>query len=502
MTASDPGKMPPRVRLAPSPTGDPHVGTAYMALFNYAFAKKHGGQFILRIEDTDQTRSSESSERGILEALKWLGLSWDEGPDVGGAHGPYRQSERLELYKVEVDRLVSAGKAYPCFCTKERLDELRQKQREEKSSWQGYDGHCRKLDAAEAAARVAAGETHVVRMKVPDEGETVFDDGLRGEIRISNAQVDDQVIQKSDGFPTYHLANVVDDHMMGITHVIRGEEWINSVPKHVLLYQFLGWEPPRFYHLGLLRNPDKSKLSKRKNPVSVFYYRDRGFLPETFLNFMATLGFSMGDDVERFSLDEMIEAFDWSKVHAGGPVFDPVKLAAFSKKDIHALEPERLVDEIIKLNFDRQRLLEMVKASQTKLTTLDDFVPYVSMFYGDEVDFDASAKKMFKKLKKRSRKECVEAVEGFLEGIEKDARARAFEPAGLSEYLDEYMEQIGFSNREFPQLLRVGTTGSMATPGIAETLSCVGKDRARARLRAFVSWLKQQPEWQAPAAQS
>ena len=339
-------------------------------------------------------------------------------------------------------------------------------------------------------------------MFTPLEGETSFEDGLRGTITISYEQVDDQVIQKSDGFPTYHLANIVDDHEMGITHVIRGEEWINSMPKHVLLYEAFGWEMPRFIHLGLLRNPDGSKLSKRKNPVSIFYYRDRGFMPETLLNFMGTLGFSLGEDRERFSLQEMIDGFEWSRVKAGGPVFDQVKLENFSKKDIHALDPEALVEEVLKLNFGREKLLTLVKASQTKLQTLDDFVPYISMFYGGRVDFDPSAKKMFKKLKKRTRKECVDAVEGFLEEIEKDPRARAFDVDGLTDFLDAYMAKIGFSKREFPQLLRVGTTGSMATPGIAETLLCVGKDRARARLRQFVVWLKEQPEWKAPEAQA
>jgi glutamyl-tRNA synthetase len=475
-----------------------------MALFNYVFAKKHGGEFIVRIEDTDQARSSASSEQAILDAIKWLGLTWDEGPDVGGPRGPYRQSERLELYQQKVGELLEAGRAYHCFCSTERLAKLRETQVAEKASKRGYDGHCRKLDAGESARRVASGEEHTVRMKAPGEGEVRIEDPIRGkEIVISYAEVDDQVIQKSDGFPTYHLANIVDDHEMGITHVIRGEEWINSLPKHMLLYEAFGWEPPLFYHLGLLRNPDKnkSKLSKRKNPTSVFYYRDRGFLPETLLNFLGTLGFSMGDDLERFSLEEMIENFDWSRVKPGGPVFDLKKLEAFSKQDIHALDPERLVDEIIKLNFDRERLLKMVKATQTKLETLDDFVPYVSMFYGGSIRFDAQAPKMFKKLKKKSRKECVDALKGFLDAIEKDHRARSFEAAGLTEFLDEYMEKVGFSNREFPQLLRVGTTGSMATPGIADTLACVGKDRVRARLREFVTWLGQQPDWKAPEAQ-
>ena len=327
------GTTPPRVRIAPSPTGDPHVGTAYIGLFNYAFARKHGGKFILRIEDTDQERSTRASETSILAALRWLGLDWDEGPDVGGEFGPYRQSERLEIYAKEVETLLAKGRAYRCFCTRERLDALRVEQRASKGRL-GYDGHCRHLPADEVARRLDEGEASVVRLRVPDEGETSFVDELRGTVRFQNTEIDDQVILKSDGFPTYHLANVVDDHHMGITHVIRGEEWITSTPKHVQLYEAFGWEAPQWVHLGLLRNQDKSKLSKRKNPVSIFYYRDLGYLPSTFLNFLGTLGFSMGGDVERFTLDEMIEAFDWSRVSAGGPVFDPVKLSAFSGEDI------------------------------------------------------------------------------------------------------------------------------------------------------------------------
>ena len=233
--------MTVRTRIAPSPTGDPHVGTAYVALFNYALARKHGGQFILRIEDTDRERSSAASEAMIFEALRWLGLRWDEGPDVGGPHGPYRQSERTAIYREHAEELVRRGAAYPCFCTRERLDALREEQKARKANF-GYDGHCRALPRDEAERRRAAGEAHVVRLAMPRGGETVVRDLLRGEVRFDNAQVDDQVLLKSDGFPTYHLANVVDDHLMGITHVVRAEEWLSSLPKHVELYRGFGWE--------------------------------------------------------------------------------------------------------------------------------------------------------------------------------------------------------------------------------------------------------------------
>src|SRR5260370_29950650 len=256
-----------RVRIAPSPTGDPHVGTAYIALFNYACAKKSGGNFLLRIEDTDRARSTPESEAAILRALSWVGLAWDEGPDIGGPFGPYRQSERLEIYQREVKTLLASGAAYRCFCTAERLDGVRQEQRRQ-SLFVGYDGHCRGLPRAEAESRAAAGEPFVVRLAMARTGETVFVDRLRGEVKFDNAQIDDQILLKTDGFPTYHLANVVDDHLMEITHVIRAEEWLSSTPKHVQLYKAFGWQAPEWVHMPLLRNTDKSKISKRKNPVS------------------------------------------------------------------------------------------------------------------------------------------------------------------------------------------------------------------------------------------
>ena len=243
---------PVRTRIAPSPTGDPHVGTAYVALFNYALARQSGGQFILRIEDTDRQRSNTVSEQMIFDALRWLGLHWDEGPDVGGDRGPYRQSERLEFYREHVEQLIEGGSAYPCFCTKERLDALRAEQRAAKQDL-GYDRHCRSIRPDEAAARRAAGEPHVIRLAMPTDGDTVVHDLLRGDVRFANAGVDDQVLVKSDGYPTYHLANVIDDHLMGVTHVIRAEEWISSLPKHVALYRGFGWSLPVFCHLPLLR---------------------------------------------------------------------------------------------------------------------------------------------------------------------------------------------------------------------------------------------------------
>ena len=314
-----------RTRIAPSPTGDPHVGTAYVALFNLAMARHHGGRFVLRIEDTDRQRSNPFSERMIFESLRWLGLEWDEGPEVGGEHGPYRQSERSEIYRDHAERLVASHDAYPCFCTPERLAELRERQRAEKLQL-GYDRHCRGIDPSDAARRCAAGEAHVIRLAMPTEGTLEVRDTLRGAIEFDAAQMDDQVLVKSDGFPTYHLANVVDDHLMAISHVIRAEEWIPSLPKHVRMYEAFGWTQPEFCHLPLLRNADRSKISKRKNPVSITHYRRAGFLPEAMLNYLALMGWTMPDEREEFTLDEFIAAFDLGRISLGGPVFDLDKL--------------------------------------------------------------------------------------------------------------------------------------------------------------------------------
>src|SRR5258708_7291269 len=283
-SASD---RPVRVRIAPSPTGDPHVGTAYIALFNYAFAKKSGGKFLLRIEDTDRTRSTPESEAAILRALSWVGLAWDEGPDIGGPFGPHPQSERLDIYQRELKTLLSSGAAYRCFCTAERLEAVRQEQRRQ-SLFVGYDGHCRGLPRAEAESRAAAGEPFVVRLAMPRTGETVFVDRLRGEVKFDNAQIDDQILLKTDGFPTYHLANVVDDHFMEITHVIRAEEWLSSTPKHVELYKPFGCQGPDGLRDPLLRGTEQSTRANGENPMSLDHYRDAAFLPATLLNSLRT----------------------------------------------------------------------------------------------------------------------------------------------------------------------------------------------------------------------
>src|ERR1700733_5655235 len=377
MPAGGPRRV--RTRVAPSPTGDPHVGTAYVALANYAFAKKHGGDFLLRIEDTDQARSTPESERAILAALRWTGLSWDEGPDVGGPHGPYRQSERSAIYKRYADELLANGHAFRCFCTPERLDAMRAAQRAAGTP-QKYDGHCLAVPAEESGRRAASGEPFVVRMKVPQSGVCVVHDVARGEIPFEFATVDMQVLMKSDGLPTYHLANVVDDHLMEITHVIRAEEWISSTQKHVLLYRAFGWTMPEFIHMPLLRNADKSKISKRKHPTSINFYRDIGILPHALLNFLGLLGWSFGGDREKFTLDEMISVFSGDRLSLGGPVFDLAKLTWLNEKYLHELTYEQLADAAIDWRLNKSFLVKVLPLVRERIKKLDELIPAIEYF--------------------------------------------------------------------------------------------------------------------------
>ncbi len=361
-----------RTRIAPSPTGDPHLGTAYVALFNYVYSKNLGGSFILRIEDTDQKRSTMKSEKDILNSLRWLGLKWDEGPDVDGDFGPYRQSERLAIYREAIEILIDREKAFYCFCSPEELQKMRKDQLLRKVN-PHYDGRCRFLDRHESKKRFLNGESAVVRMIVPDSGNCIFQDRIRGEISIPWSQVDMQVLLKADGFPTYHLANIVDDHHMQITDVIRGEEWISSVPKHKLLYEAFGWEMPRLCHLPLLRNPDQSKLSKRKNPTSVLYYRDSGFLPEALLNYLGRMGWSMPNESERFTLDEMIKEFDIERISLGGPVFDNKRLKWLNGVWLReGIGTQEFVDKIMEWGFSRRFFEDCAPHLKNRIETFSD----------------------------------------------------------------------------------------------------------------------------------
>jgi len=478
--------MKVRVRIAPSPTGDPHVGTAYIGLFNLVWARKHGGQFVLRIEDTDQLRSSPESEAAILRSLKWLGLQWDEGPDIGGDYGPYRQSERTEHYRSHCDQLIQSGNAYRCFCTRERLDTVRKGQMAKKENPK-YDGLCKGLNDADIESKMAEGEPHVVRLTFPTEGQTVVQDGLRGEITIENSQIDDQVLLKSDGFPTYHLANVVDDHLMAITDVIRAEEWISSTPKHLQLYKAFGWEPPRFWHMPLLRNTDKSKISKRKNPVSLDYYERIGILPEAMVNFLGLLGWSMPDEREQFSVDELIEEFTFERMGLAGPVFDLKKLEWLNGNYIRTLSEDELVQRIMATYMTPERVRELMPLVHERMDRLDQFVPATSYFMGDGVEYDWESlipKKKFDGTPKDIRKALVEAAD-VLDGVQ------PWTAENIEQAMRDLVTQLEWKAGHLFAPLRTAVTGRVATPPLFESMEAIGGPLCRARIRQAAKKIKE-----------
>jgi glutamyl-tRNA synthetase len=490
--------MTVRVRIAPSPTGDPHVGTAYIGLLNWSFAKRHGGSFILRIEDTDRTRCTEASAQAIYRSLQWLGLTYDEGPDVGGDRGPYIQSERVKLgiYKRHADQLVTQGDAYPCFCTAADLDGMRKAQMAAKQPIM-YDRRCRGIDPAEAARRVAAGEPHVVRMKTPLDGDFSYKDRLRKQATVKAwKDIDDQVLLKGDGWPTYHLAAVVDDHLMGITHVIRAEEWLNSLPKHLWLNQHLGFTPPEYVHVGLLRNADKSKISKRKNPTSLLWYEKQGYLPEALLNFLAQLGHSHPEGKEQFSLAEMGAFFDLDRINVAGPVFDMKKLDHLQGLWFRQLSPERMRDEVVRA-IDT-RFSELFPLVKERLTRGGDFLTLAEPFYAATVNHHLDDL-----LPKGTDKEQIRGVLEVLAKALKEAQAadtwtvaateaavRAACAAEVAKAPEDTAAATLWSPKIAFSALRVAVTGRRESPPLFDTIAAIGATRCLERIAAAVMKLK------------
>ena len=473
--------MTVRTRVAPSPTGDPHLGTAYMALFNCAFAKKHGGQFVLRIEDTDQARSTTESEQVIFDALRWMGLEWDEGPDIGGPYGPYRQSDRLDHYTKHAAELVERGHAFHCFCSKERLAELRRAQ-QSAGETPRYDGHCIGMDESVKARRVESGEVHVIRLRVPDDGECTFEDGLRGAITIPWQQVDMQVLVKSDGFPTYHLAVVVDDHQMDITHVLRGEEWISSVPKHVLLYQYFGWDMPSHYHLPLLRNSDQTKMSKRRNPTSINYYQRCGYLPEALLNYLALMGWSMPDEREIFGFDEMVEALDVDRMSTGAPVFDTEKLNWLNGQYIRGMSSSAFMDRVADWAVNRERLAELVPLIQERTERFIDLLPQVDYLLGERAEI-TQASFAHKDL---GEGDCLRILDHTLRTLE---RMRSWQRDDLFEELKSLAEAMDVKFRDFLFPLFVAVSGREVSLPLFDSMAFLGSDLTRTRIRTAIDAL-------------
>ncbi|HEX5414401.1 MAG TPA: glutamate--tRNA ligase [Chloroflexota bacterium] len=469
---------PVRVRIAPSPTGDPHVGTAYMALFDLAFARKNGGQFILRIEDTDQNRYVENSEPQIFDTLRWLGLEWDEGPDKGGPFGPYRQSERLPIYQEYARQLVEAGHAYPCWCTGERLTAMREEQRK-RGEPPRYDRLCLGKSREERAKLPGFSDRPVIRMLVPENPPLVFDDLIRGETHAPFP--DDQVLLKSDGFPTYHLAVVVDDHRMEISHVTRGEEWISSTPKQLLLYEWFGWEPTKWAHFPLLRNADRSKISKRKNPAArLLWFKEQGFLPEALLNFLALMGWSMPDGREIFSFADLTENFAWERFSPVGPIFDVEKLDWLNGQYVQAMPDDEFLARIqpfLPSSQQNEALRRLVGPLKERTKRLSEVKDQVGFLFAEPLPVDPALL-----LKQGFPRET--AVEALGAAAEIARAVESFESGALETAFDAENQRRGWKRRAFFMTIRVATTGQTATPPLFDTLAALGRERTVGRLES------------------
>lgn len=475
---------PARTRVAPSPTGDPHVGTAFMALFDKAWATKTGGAFVLRIEDTDQNRLVAGSEQQIHDTLAWLGLSPDEGPLEGGEFGPYRQSERLETYRPFVEQLIADGHAYHCWCSSERLAELRKEQDATKAARTGYDRLCLGKTREERAKLPGFTETPVVRMLVPDDTPLTFTDIIRGEVKAPFP--DDQVILKADGFPTYHMAVVVDDHLMGITTVVRGEEWISSTPKHLLLYRWLGFSEPQYAHMPLLRNADRSKISKRRNPAArLMWFREQGYLPEAVRNFLQLLGYPPADDdSEVATFEDFVENFSWDKVNTTGPVFDVKKLDWLNGHYIRAIGADELTERIVAFHTERgdwyaaidiDVLRRAVPLVSERMTLLGDALPKLGFLFTDRVEIEETARASLP----GNAAEVLDAGIEVLETVPFDA---ASIQAGLREKL---VDGLGIKPKFAFGPLRVGLTGAKVSPPLFESMEILGREETLKRLRAL-----------------
>lgn len=490
---------PVRVRYAPSPTGDFHVGGARTALYDYLFARQHGGRFILRIEDTDQKRYDPQALTRLFDGLRYLGLDWDEGPEIGGDFGPYTQTKRLELYQTHCRQLIDNGHAYRCFCTPERLEAVRQER--QKQGLSGYDRHCRRIDPRESAVRAAAGESFTVRLKVPLEGEVSFHDAIRGDITFQNAQLQDAVIMKSDSIPTYHLAVVVDDHLMEISHIFRGDEWVNSTPLHIHLYRAFGWEMPVFAHLPVILNPaGKGKMSKREGrapdgkvrPVFVRTFKTLGYLPEAMVNYLALVGWSYDGQTEIMSREELIERFSLDRVNASPAAWDYDKLDHFNGIYIRALSADDLTDRLLPylhaagIDADRDTILRLVPAIQERLTVLSDAAGWVDFFFVDTLPpFDLN-----QLVPKKMTLTDVPSILRRARAILVDAE---FTHDALNTALRSGAKAAGLKAGQMFQPIRVAVCGKMVAPPLFDTLEVLGKEKTLQRLDQALARLELSP---------
>lgn len=475
--------MTVRVRIAPSPTGDPHVGTAYIALFNLIFARHFKGKFILRIEDTDQTRSRPEYEKTIFDALHWCGITWDEGPDVGGPHAPYRQSERTELYRKCAYELIERGHAYKCFATSEELAEMREVAASQ-GKRVGYDRRYRNLSPSEVKQREEAGQPFVIRLKIPLTGECVYEDQIKGRITAPWADIDDQVLLKSDGFPTYHLANVVDDHFMEITHVIRGDEWMSSTPKHIFLYEAFGWKAPVFMHMPLLLGKDGKKLSKRKNPTSIFYFRDSGYLPEALLNFLTLMGYSMPGDKEIYPLDEIIKEFDPKRIGISGAFFDIQKLNWVNQKRIiETISKNTLWQRLKEWQFNEEFMQKLMPLAHTRIKTFGDFMHLCDFFFINELKVTPEML--------TPKGTPPEAIAYLLQTLIWSLDAlEDWSGKGLETASHQAAEVFGLHHKKIIiPVLFASIMGKLQGPPLFDSVTLLGKDRTRVRLMAAIEML-------------
>jgi glutamyl-tRNA synthetase len=483
---------PVRVRFAPSPTGYPHVGNIRTALFNWLFARRYGGSFIVRIEDTDVTRKVEGAVKGILDSLRWLSLDWDEGPEVGGDYGPYFQSERLELYKSAAEKLVKQGDAYYCYCSPERLEVMRTEQVKRKQP-PGYDRHCRALTPEERSRKEAEGIVPVVRFKVPLEGQTRFKDLIYGDVVFENNTLDDFVLLKSDGYPTYHLANVVDDHAMKISHVIRAEEWISSTPRHLLLYKAMGFEHPEFIHHPMILGPDRAKLSKRHGDASLLEYREQGYLSQTMFNFLALIGWSLDDKTEIISRQVLVDNFSLERIGKTGAIFNREKLDWMNGVYIRGLSPEEffeaaqpflMTDEAAgkALIENEGYIREVLPLVQERAKTLLEVVELTRFFFVDELEYDAQML-IGKKMDREATIKALKAAQERLKPL------KTFDTDSLEAVLRPLAEELGLKTGQLFGVLRVAITGQTAAPPLFQTMAVLGKERCLNRIDAALAKL-------------
>ncbi len=489
---------PVRVRFAPSPTGRVHLGSARTALYDFLIARKTGGQFILRIEDTDRKRFVEGAEEELIKGLNWLGIQWDEGPDVGGPYGPYRQSERKEIYLEHAEKLIDNGKAYYCFCSAERLSKVREQQQLNKEN-PHYDGFCRDIPLTEAKARVANGEPHVVRFKTPRDGATIVTDLLRGEISIENKQLDDSILVKTDGWALYHLAAMVDDHLMKITHVIRGSEWLPTFPLHSMLYRAFDWEEPIWVHLSVFLKPSgKGKMSKREAAElnltghSIFLkdMEELGYLPDGINNWIALMGWSFDDHTEYFTMEDLIKVFDLNRLNPSPAAINFSKLDHFNGLHIRNLALDDLAQRLLPyfknagLNADLETIKKIAPIIQERLVTLDDCVEKAGFFFHSSIDYDHE-QLIAKGLTASQSLEILSDCQKILSGLD------AITPLTAEEPLREYVEGSGYKPGQVFGVIRVAVTGQTVSPPLFESMEIIGKKVVMERMETAKVFLQE-----------